>query len=198
MGNSIQSAAVSSPGKDDESFPICQITTYGIASRAVPIYPYGMHAVAPKGSYFLSFAVNGQQENKVGIPYNPALRQKELEEGEAIFGNQVTKSSTFYDEDGNIVINCEKDQKVTIKGDAIVSIEGNSTVTIGGTSDITVTGQTTLTTTKLTIDGDLTVTGDTTLSSTVTSNGKDISNTHTHVGSPTAPTGAVSPTGAPV
>lgn len=49
----------------------------------------------------------------------------------------------------------------------------------------------------VTIDGNLTVTGATTLSDTVTSNGKDISDTHIHSGSPTAPLGAVSDTGTP-
>lgn len=48
------------------------------------------------------------------------------------------------------------------------------------------------------INGNLEVLGDTTLASTVTSNGKDISDTHTHGGSPTAPTGPVSNTGTPI
>lgn len=46
--------------------------------------------------------------------------------------------------------------------------------------------------------GNLEVIGDSTLSSTVTSNGKDISDTHTHIGSVTAPTGPQVNTGAPV
>lgn len=50
---------------------------------------------------------------------------------------------------------------------------------------------------NVTIKGNLTVIGDTTLGATVTSNGKDISDTHTHVGSPSAPDGAQSDTGAP-
>lgn len=48
------------------------------------------------------------------------------------------------------------------------------------------------------ITGDLTVTGASTLSATVTSNGKDISDTHTHAGSPSAPTGPQTNTGVPV
>lgn len=59
--------------------------------------------------------------------------------------------------------------------------------------------------TKITLDspdvlitGNLTVEGDSILSETVTSNGKDISDTHTHTGSPTAPTGAQSNTGTPL
>lgn len=48
------------------------------------------------------------------------------------------------------------------------------------------------------IKGELEVQGSTTLSADVTSNGKDISDTHTHSGSPTAPTGSISNTGVPV
>lgn len=48
------------------------------------------------------------------------------------------------------------------------------------------------------IGGNLTVDGDTALGATVTSNGKDISDTHTHTGSPTAATGPVTPTGTPI
>ncbi len=46
--------------------------------------------------------------------------------------------------------------------------------------------------------GNLEVIGSSALSGTVTSNGKDISDTHSHTGSPTAPNGPVSNTGAPV
>lgn len=48
------------------------------------------------------------------------------------------------------------------------------------------------------IVGNLEVIGDSTLSDTVTSSGTDISNTHTHTGSPSSPVGPVSNTGAPV
>lgn len=48
------------------------------------------------------------------------------------------------------------------------------------------------------VNGDFEVTGDSTLGATVTSNGVDISDTHTHGGSATAPSGPITPTGAPV
>lgn len=53
-------------------------------------------------------------------------------------------------------------------------------------------------TTKVLVNGDFEVTGAATLGDTVTSNGKDISDTHTHDGSATAPVGPISPTGVPV
>ena len=67
----------------------------------------------------------------------------------------------------------------------------------GGKLEIITDGTIDITCPSLTITGDLTVTGSTALAA-VTSNGTDIGDTHTHAGSATAPTGAVSPTGAPV
>ncbi len=70
-------------------------------------------------------------------------------------------------------------------GDAIVRIKPDGAIELESSTGVKVIG-------------DFEVTGATTLSGTVTSNGKDISDTHTHVGSPTAPSGPVSNTGAPI
>ena len=51
---------------------------------------------------------------------------------------------------------------------------------------------------NLDVSGTLDIAGATSLGATVTSNGTDISDTHTHVGSPTAPSGSQSNTGVPV
>ena len=66
--------------------------------------------------------------------------------------------------------------------------------------DVTALGSITLNPGALpvTINGDLVVTGVSTLGPIVTAGGTNIGQTHTHVGSPTAPTGAQSNTGAPV
>lgn len=182
----IQIARVSLSGKDDKVFPLSQIEAYGQAADAMVIWPYGIHGSLPVDSYAISFSINGQQEYRAIIGFKPDIRLKNLKPGEFVVGNFVKSSTVFFDEDGNIIINCEKDQIVTIKGDATVNIEGEA--------NITVTGNTTITTPKLTIDGDLEVTGSTTLSDTVTSNGVDISDTHPHSG---VTTGA-SNTGPPV
>jgi len=194
--NLIQLGQVSLPGDDSGPMPVTQVQSYGQASDVLVIWPYGMHGNIPVDSYTISWSINGQQENRAVIGFKPDIRQKNLKPGEVIFGNFLRKSTTFYDDDGNIIVNCENDEKVTIKGASVINITGDATITVGGKTDITVTGNTKITTPLLTVDGDLTVTGDTTLSATVTSNGKDISDTHTHVGSPTAPTGVQSNTGA--
>ncbi len=58
-------------------------------------------------------------------------------------------------------------------------------------------GSVEVTAAKLRVVGDLEVTGATALGAVVTSSGQDISGTHTHAGSPTAPSGPVSTTGTP-
>jgi len=167
-------AAVSLSGDDEGVFPSCQITAYGQAADAIVIWPYGMHGSLPLNSYVISFSINDQQEYKAVIGYRPDLRPKNKKPGEMEFGNFLVESTIFFDELGNITVNCENDEIVTIKG--------KCTVNITGVANVNVTGDTTLTTPKFKVDGDLEVTGDTTLGAVVTSNSKDISDTHKHSG----------------
>lgn len=80
--------------------------------------------------------------------------------------------------------------EITLLTDGTISIKAETKVTVDA-PDAEFTG-------NVKISGNLEVVGNSTLSSTVTSNGKDISDTHTHDGSPTAPSGPKSPTGAPL
>jgi len=66
-----------------------------------------------------------------------------------------------------------------------------------GTATLKTNTKITLETPDVTITGNLEVQGDTALSSNVTSSGTDISNSHTHTGSPSAPMGGISDTGVP-
>lgn len=177
--DNIQLAAVTLSGKDDGPFPSCQVTAYDVAADVIVLWPYGMHGGPPVNSYAISFAFNGEQENRAVMVYRPDLRPKNKKPGEVEFGNFVHGSTIFFDDDKNIVVNCENDQIVTIKGASIINVTGDADITVGG--------EVNLTTSKLTVDGDLEVTGDTTLGATVTSNGKDISDTHIHSGVTTGP-----------
>ena len=186
--NLIQLGQVSLSGDDSGPMPVTQVQSYGQASDVLVVWPYGMHGNLPVDSYTISWSINGQQENRAIVGFKPDIRQKNLKPGEVIFGNFVRKSTIFFDDDGNIIVNCEKDIKVTVKGASIVNITGDAALIIGGAATIDVTGNTTLTTPLATVDGDLTVTGDLTvqtntiLGANVTSNGKDISDTHKHSG----------------
>lgn len=83
-------------------------------------------------------------------------------------------------------------------GNVIYTLNDDGTSTIKATGQLTIDTPESLITGNVTINGDLTVISETILSEDVTSNGVDISDTHSHSGSPTAPSGSVSDTGSPI
>ena len=142
-----------------------------------------------------------------GVQPPGARRFHSLSDATAFVGiSSLTNKVPNYD---NTNVQLKKDDgsvSITLKdnGDMDIIANGNLQGTIGGTVTLDVTGNTSITSPVMTLTGnvnivgDLDVTGATTLSADVTSNGIDISDTHTHTGSPTAPTGVISPTGVPV
>ena len=170
-----------------------QISYNNRTSNALIVYPYGMHANAvPQKSMVLWFGVGGDDSNKAGFAFDHAVRP-DLEECEVALYQPETNTIIKFVKDGSIEVN--SDVKITATCPEIEAncenllVNAATSVTLD-TPDVTMTG-------NCQINGNLTVDAATTLSGTVTSNGKDISDTHTHIGSPTSPVGPVSPTGVP-
>lgn len=112
-----------------------------------------------------------------------------------------------YNTDNFQIRNAEGDTIIDISPDKVITLDANGvSITINQDGNITMEASTQVTVNtplaefsdNVLINGDLEVVGSTTLSSTVTSNGTDISDTHSHSGSPTAPNGPVTNTGNPV
>jgi len=220
--NMTRRSVITLAGDDAGDYPVQQITYLGKATECEMISPYGLHANLPVGVTLLTtWSVQGQEDNRVGMGYTPKLRPKELPEGELVLYHPLTGSKIHYKNNGDIDIDVtgdngdlnvtiKKDLNITVNGNASINVVGNAAVDIDGDAAIDIDGTATVDcpttnwtgdinlTGKLNINGDLEVSGSSTLSATVTSNGKDISDTHTHVGSPTAPSGSVTPTGAVV
>lgn len=202
--NMIKRAVVTLGGTDDKELPIQQLSYNGKVADAEIIFPYGVHAnlSADNNTLCVVFAVDGQEDYRAAMGYTPSLRPKPLAEGEVVFYHPLTQSKIHFRNNGDIDIDVngengdlnatiKKDLNITVAGDATIDITGTATVnapTTNWTGNINVTG-------NVDIDGDLDVSGATTLSNVVTSAGKNISNNHRHVGSPTAPTGPRSNTG---
>lgn len=212
LRNTVRRSLVTLEGNDDKDFPIQQISYLGKAADCEIITPYGVHANLPANEETLvtMWSVSGQEDYRLGMGYTPKLRPKNLPEGEVVFYHPTAKSRIQFKNNGDIEIDATGDNGsviVTIKKDLNITVAGDATVTIAGDASIDITGIATVTcpttnwtgdinlTGSLDITGNLDVSGSTTLSSTVTSGGKDISDTHTHVGSPTAPSGSISNTG---
>jgi len=145
-------AKITNAGKDDKQYPVQQSSWFGRLVDAFIMFPYGMHANLPAGQLALII----DKEGRV-LMGTSAIGRIQVLEGEVVFYHPPTGSNTHYLTNGDIVMTPKAGQKVIIDSDATI-------------------------TQNLSIEGDLDVTGATALSATVTSNGKDISDTHTHSG----------------
>lgn len=140
------------PGEDDPTkFHVQKIEYMGKVSDAFMVEPYGIHANIPENAFGVMFTVQGNQDNRGVIAWVPKGRPK-LEGGEVAFYHPPTDAFIIWRASGDL------DIETGSSGTGKINI--NATLT--------------------TINGDLTVTGDTTLAAVVTSEGTDISNTHTH------------------
>ncbi len=157
-------------GKDFTNGFFQKVFYRGKTANALIVYPFGYHANANNDSIVLTFGVNGQAENRAGIPWDLKNRPV-LKQGEIALYQPAANITTIikFDESGNILMDTNADLIANCKNATITA-----TTKITGTApDIEWVGNTKIT-------GDFEVTGDTTLGSNVTSNGKDISDTHGH------------------
>ena len=188
--NSIRMSRITSPGSDDGQFPSQQMEYLGKVADGVTVFPYGFHANVTADVLALMFSVQGLPENRLAMPFNTKKRPK-LAAGEVAFFHPPTDAFIIWRANGDLDIETGNSGtgniNITCKQ---ANVTASESVTFD-TPEATFTG-------NVTIDADLDVTGATTLSATVTSNGKDISDTHTHTGSATAPTGPQVDTGAVV
>lgn len=151
--NLLRWARITKAGSDDKQFAVQQMEYMGKVADGLIVFPYGIHGNVPADSLALMFAVNGSSDNRAAIAWTPKDRPK-LADGEVAFYHPPTDAFIIWRASGEL------------------DIETGS----AGTKDINIK------TSKVKITGDLEVTGSTTLGATVTSNGKDISDTHTHGG----------------
>ena len=132
---------------------------------------------------------NWHQTGKVKTP--GAKRFHSLSDATAFVGLSSLPNKVPNYDDTNVQI--KKDDgsvEITLLTDGTMKLKANTKINVE-TPDTEFSG-------NVKINGDLEVVGASSLSSTVTSNGTNISDTHTHEGSPTAPSGDQSDTGTPV
>ena len=211
----IRWARITKAGSDDKAFPVQQMEYRGKVADGLIIFPYGLHGNVPADSLALMFSVGGSADNRAAIAYTPTDRPK-LADGEVAFYHPPTDAHMIWRDgghleivtgeggSGNITITCDN-ADITATTSATVTTT-TATLTASGaatidspittfTGDVSILGNLTVTlaTTLISV---LTVTGAATMGA-MTSNGKNVGDTHTHGGSATAPDGPVSATGAP-
>lgn len=144
----------------------------------------------PSGT-FLRIAESTGHEDLTGLDYDNKWNidnntDKQVSVHLEVKNGGNNKATIDIDPSGNITI--------TNEGNIDITTQGNVAITNQGATDINTVGNTTITSPLVTVVGNLTVTGNTSLAAVVTSNGKDISDTHAHSDVTSGP----SNTGAPV
>ncbi len=185
--NIVRWATITKAGSDDKQFATQQMEYLGKVADGLIVFPYGLHGNVPPDAFALMFSVGGDPEKRAAIAWTPKDRPK-LAEGEVAFYHPPTDAFMIWRANGDL------DIETGDKGSANININCKQ-ANITASQSVKIDTPETIFTGNVTIDVNLTVTGETKLSSTVTSNGKDISDTHTHIGSPTAPGGPISETG---
>ena len=147
-----------------------QVEYLGKAAKSIVFHPYGLTSAAPPDTLSLLFAQMGNPEALVHMPGFVPLLNRPLVP--PLPGDVVLYSPVS-----------KAEVRVTALG--LVTVTAGATIFSIGPTGVTVVG-------------DLTVTGDVATVGTLTNNGVDVGGTHAHVGSPSAPTGAISNTGAPI
>ena len=136
--------------------PSLQGTWRGKLGNFTPVYPWGYWAETPEDTLVIGGMLNGNPESRFGFPTNFIDRPTDWKKTEFGMFHGPTGALLKFTEDGAIDITTASGQNVNV-----------TATTLAITGDVTV-------------SGDLTVTGDTALGATVTSNSKDISDTHGH------------------
>ena len=186
---------VTGPANNDDKFPVQQMTFKGKAVDVMQLNPYGLYSnVKTDSSLGLMFVSDCAPENRAALCFTPEERPRDLENGEVCLYHPFTNSFIKFRNNGDLEIQSQGGGSGELK---IVS-QGNVSIDTQGATTVTSAGTVTLDASQVNVTGNLDVAGNTTLTSNVTSNGVNIGSTHTHTGSPTAPDGPVTPTGAPV
>ena len=174
--NSIRLSRITASGADDKQFTAQQMEYLGKVADGVTVFPYGMHANVPADFLALMFAVQGNPDNRLAIPFNTSKRPT-LAAGEVAFFHPLLP---------NLIIKLQANGKLLVKSGVSVDVDAPEATFSG---NVTVAG-------NVQIDGDLTVTG-TSTAADHTSGGIS-GKTHTHPQANDSAGNTEANTGAPV
>jgi len=128
----IRTAIITLIGQDNELYNRAQVEYLETPRTIHILMPYGLYAVLPKDSLVLTFAVNGNEDNLIGIGEHSDTRFKDLKEGEVIVGNAKTQSKIYFKENGDVLI--ESQGNININSTGVVNINGDTQPIVRGTA----------------------------------------------------------------
>ena len=171
----------------DDSGPFTRGVCSFLGFKETPclvVKSYGLLQSPPDDSMAVTLYQGGRESSILAIGDDPNNRPlKNLESGEVALANYKTTDHVYLKANGSIEIK---------SGGATITVTDGQ-VTIDG-ADLTLNG-------NLQVDGDVTATGTVTGETDVVAGVGGAARSllaHGHIGSPTAPTGGISPTGLPI
>lgn len=141
--NSIRLSRITAPGADDKPFATQQMEYLGKVADGTIAFPYGMHANVPADILALMFAVQGNPDNRVAIPFNTQKRPT-LAPGEVAFFHPLLP---------DMIIKLQANGKALIKSAVSVDVDAPEATFSG---NVTIAG-------NLQVDGDINNDGKATL-----------------------------------
>jgi len=177
----IKQAYISAVNGDSDPFPIAEVSYNSKISKAIRYSPYGLCTSAPLNSNVLLLSAHGQESLKYALTDDMQNRYKNLKEGEVVLYNYLSGSFIYLKENGDIEVECKKDEKINVVGDA--------DVTVGGSLTATAVVAATITAPTINLNGNVNISGNLITTGEVTGNGKVLS-THTHPYTWTDPAGS--------
>lgn len=187
LANMIKLGFIAAAGFDRDRLPSQLVGYHGKSGAAVPIYPYGFHAVADEGNYALIISLGANGEERICIPTS-MLSRPLGDSGDVFLYHPKTGTNIKLDASGNVLVTAVGEVNVT--SPTLVKITSPEVEIVG---NLDVSGSVGIGV-DLDVIGDATVTGATTLGTTVTSNGVNISDDHQHTytvsGTPNETSGA--------
>ena len=156
------------------------------------IYPYGVFCDLP-ADVLLKEVGNG-----AAIPVT-VTRPADTEQGEPVIFHPATNTRIIFRNNGDIDVYSKKINVMATDVNATCdNVNMNVASQIIATVPLMTLNGNLAIIGSITATGDMNMTGNIVTTGTVTNNGKNIGSTHRHTGSPTAPSGAISNTGAVV
>lgn len=149
----VKFAVITANTDDSTDIQFMQVKVDEVARHVASLYPYGLFSNAPLGSLVVALNIKGHEENKVGIPMRASEdRFKDLEPGETVFGNVISRSHIKILNNGdievtslgNIVATATGNIEATADGDIEATAGGDITITASGKVDITATSTVTV------------------------------------------------------
>lgn len=173
-------AQITGPADNSKQYPVQQISYFGKTADAFIVFPYGMYSnVSSSHSLGVRFSIDGTESNRAVLPTCPEKRPRDLEQNEVSVYHPFTNASVKFRNNGDIVIDATASSANVIVN-AINVTTNTETANVNATTSVEFDTPAAQFTGNLTVQGDFVAEANASFTTNITSNGKNIGDTHKH------------------